>query len=153
MRDAQRTARALPPVVEVPVPCLRASSPTCLDKANQTKLVRDSGRIQLHVPMVVNVGRVLMGSVGSVTGASARIEHPPAKYARDSNRVHREVEEILRLRHPCGQSKHKISPPRRLPAGCQPAGAVCCGRATAVGARRGGVTSGSAGRLAGQDGN
>ena len=51
MRDAQRTARALPPVLEVPVPWPRARGLACVDKATQTKLVRDSDSIQMHVPL------------------------------------------------------------------------------------------------------
>ncbi len=58
MRDAQWTARALPPAVEVPVHCVRATSPTCPEKATQTKLVRDFDRIQMHVPMIVKAGHV-----------------------------------------------------------------------------------------------
>lgn len=51
------------------------------------------------------------------------------------------IEEVLRLRHAWGHSDYEISPPCRLPAGLSHS---CCGRATAAGAGRGGVTRGSA---------
>lgn len=46
----------------------------------------------MHVPMIVKAGHVLMGSVGSVRGASTRIKQPPAKYVRDCERGDHEVD-------------------------------------------------------------